>query len=172
MTLKVSKIHPGIAYDYQNGKLFRLKIDKSNGNTQIDRQLLPNEDGIVQYRCCILQKTVKKRVITLIWEIIHDKTLENGIVYLKDNQNDNLKANNIGFVSEPEYAMIKDAVWNTNGGIKIERHHSEAFSYIVKFKKNGREATRLCHDIVFAMKMKRKLLHRSMKVLSKYIITT
>ncbi len=172
MQLIVSKIHPGVAYDYLNGKLYRLKVHKTTGKVVHDRLLLPSDEGFIQFRCYLLHKSVKKRAITLIWEILHEKQIDEGIAYFKDNDSTNLKANNIGFVSKSDYALIRDAVQNTNGGIRIERHPSEAFSYVVKYKRKGREASRLCHDIVFAMKMKRKLLHRSMKVLSKYVITT
>lgn len=165
---KVSNLYPGISYETTTGNFFKLKKDLS-----IERQVLPDYEGFIIYKCSFTSKLIKKRAYILAYEILNDKLLDKNLqIYFKDLNPNNLCANNINTVSKIEYKKIKDSLDNLNGFMKILPHKVNAFMYVLKFKINSKTRYLVCQDIVHAHKLRRLLTLKALKILSKYFINT
>ena len=165
--LKIVNNYPGIAYDYANGYFYRLK-----SNHELDKRIIPDYIWYITYLCAISGKRIKKKAEILAYEIMSERLLtKNKKLYFKDLNPENLKYWNIGCVSNKQYDTIKDAIYNIRSGIKITPHPVDAFSYYIQYKTKGRMKSKICYDIVSALKIKRIILITSNKVLSRYIIS-
>ena len=107
----------------------------------------------------------------MAWEIMNGKIAKGFVVYAKNLNNRDIKGINIGIVDRETYRSINDALKNTNGAIKATPHKTDAFSYVVRYRENGKNKSIITHDIIGAMKIKRKILLKSLKILEKYIIS-
>jgi hypothetical protein len=166
--LKTSDLHPGIAYDYQNGKFYRLNAPEST----VDRQIFPCEDGYLTYFCAFRKKRIHRKASVLAYEILKDSPIGNLKVYHKNLVESDYRGINLGYCQKEEYKAIRDGLYNLNGGIRLRPHPNNVHVYQVFFRKNGRETYITFDDIVFAMRFHRRLLYRTMKMLNKYLVST
>lgn len=179
--MKLSKRYPGLAYDYINGKFYKVaKNSKINQNIDeihlfvdilTERELYVDETGYLSYKCNISGALVRKKAIILAFEVLHDTLTTGKKTYFKDLNTNNYKGSNIGCVDKDEFVKIKDSLRNLNGFLKVQPHKTDAYVYVVKYRQSGRSCTKLCHDIVQALRFKRRILLKSSKILSKYLTT-
>lgn len=158
--------YPSLFYDPTEGKFFRESADASK---KILR-LLPDVFGTITYRCYIQNKVIRKKGITLAYELLHGSVPVDHVVYAKDMNVENLRGYNIGCVKKTTFLSIKDALRNTNGAIRLIPHKTDAYVYTLKYRENGKVKTITVHDIVEGLKLKRKILLRSLKIIGKYIV--
>lgn len=164
--MKISKRYPGLAYDYINGKFYKIStLDPFC----IERELIVGPDANLSYKCNISGRLVKKNAKILAFEVLHDCFVIGKIVYFKDLNTDNYKGSNLGCVRKEEYFKIKDALRNLNGLLKITPHPTDAYVYVVKYRQNGKTHSKICHDIIQAQRLRRRIMLRSSKILGKYL---
>lgn len=158
--------YPGCAYDPTEGTFFRISV-----NNSYDRKLIPDDLGNISYFCYFKKKPVKKRAATLAWEIFNTKDVpEHHQIYFKDLDSSNLKANNLGLIKKEDYKLLQDSLENLDGGIRLQSHPTDAYVYYVKFRAKGRVQQVLCHDIAKALKLKRDILVKSSRAISRFVI--
>lgn len=158
-----SERYPGVYYDPNQGSFWRAVTE---------RRLFPNESGLISYLCPETSKNVKKKATVLAWEIFNNKPLpDDMVVYLKDGNPDNLTISNIGIIHKEEYVKLKDSLYNVNSGIKITPHKVFAFQQIITFKHKGKLRKLTCQDSIQANRIKKILLLKATKLLSKYLVS-
>lgn len=163
----ISDQYPGLMYVFSTGQFYRLSDNPEN-----TRRIFPDENGLLNYYCFKEKKSIKKKAITLAWELLNCKSLpNNSINYFKDLNPENYKGSNIGLISKVNYKKLKDALYNLEHGVKLIPHKSDMFVYILKFKSEGKLVQTTFHDISLALKMKRKVILRSSKIITKWVVS-
>jgi len=178
-----SDLHPGLSYNYKLGVFYRLVLQENNkqevlrilddGRTLVKgRIVVPDMDGFLKFTCTVAERVIKLKAIRVAYEMFHNTKRPNGmIVYPKDMNETNLRINNIGVLSVELWSTVKDAVHNISGGIKITPHSTNAYSFVLTYRKNGRNVQRTTHDITKALQLKRKITIESYKIATKYTVT-
>lgn len=134
-------------------------------------ELVIDDNGYLTYRCPNTKKNFRKKAINLAYYFVYSDVKDKHVVYPKDLNPRNIELYNIGCVSREVYKQINDALKNTNGHAKIVPHKTDVYSYVLKYKKNGKTIQFVVHDIVSALKEKKKILLKSLKILNKYLIS-
>lgn len=161
--------YPGLIYCQFTGQFWRLHFQ--DGKLVQDRQLLPDEDCNLSYFCAVLRKPVKKKAARIAWEIVHNISSTGLHILHLDLDEYNLRASNLKGVNKEEYKRFKDCLLNVQGAVKMKPVPTDAFSYIVQYRRDGKLHQKRCHDVVSALKFKRRVLFHSTKVLGKYVST-
>lgn len=165
--MKLYSKYPGCTYDPASGDFYRISM-----NNSYDRKLIPDELGNISYFCYFKKKPVKKKASTLAWEILNTKEVPDlHVVYFKDLDSNNLKAHNLGLIKKEDYRLLQDSLENLDGGIRLQSHPTDAYVYYVKFRANGRVQQTLCHDIAKALKLKRAILVKSSRAVSRFVVS-
>ena len=164
--MKISQRYPGLAYDYIEGKFYKIA---SLEPFSIERELLADLNANLSYKCNISGALVKKNAKILAYEVLHDCFVVGKTVYFKDLNTSNFKGSNLGCIRKEEYLRLKDALRNLNGFLKIVPHKTDAYVYVVKYRNNSKVCSIICHDIIQAHKIKRRIQIKSSKILSKYL---
>lgn len=162
--------YPGLLYDHAQGSFWRLKQD-SVGNLQQDRRLFPNQEGNISYFCASTRKPVKRKASVLAWEILYNSSAKDLYILHRDLDESNLKGSNLFALTRKEYIRFKDCLLNVQGAIKMQAHHSDAFTYIVYHRRGNKLKQNTFKDVVSALRFKKKMLLFSLKVLGKYLNT-
>lgn len=162
--------YPGLLYDHVQGSFWRLKQD-SVGNLQQDRRLFPNEEGNISYFCACTRKPVKRNASVLAWEILHNSSAKDLYVLHRDLDKSNLKGSNLFSLNRKDYIRFRDCLSNVQGAIRMQAHHTDAFSHIVFHRRGNKLKQNTFKDVVSALKFKKKMLLFSLKVLGKYLNT-
>lgn len=164
--LSISELYPGVAYDPFTGFFYRLCKNK-----QIIRRLIPDENNSITYSCALTNKIVKKKASTLAWEIFNNTRLQKNLcVFARDMQESNLELVNIGVIPKEEYKKLRDSFWNLHN-LKIIPHKDVAYSFVVIFRRGGKSCRLVAQDIIHAQKIKKRILHKAMKILTRYIVS-
>ena len=163
----ISDRYPGLMYLFLSGHFYRL-----SDNPEKTRRIFPDENGLLNYYCFKEKKSIKKKAITLAWELLNSKKLpSNSINYFKDLNPENYKGSNIGIISKANYKKLKDALYNLEHGVKLIPHKTDAFVYILKYKSDGKLLQTTFHDISTALKMKRRIIFKSSKTVTKWVVS-
>lgn len=162
--MQISQIKSHLEYDPDSGCVYVLK------NNMRNRQLIPNEDMNIIVR---LDKTIlKMKFDRLIWCIYYGiKPKHNEVVFHKDLDPDNTKINNLILISSTENFKILEALKNLSGALRIIPHPTDAFSYVLEYKNEGRTKKELIKDVTIAKRKLLKMQLKYIKFLGKYVIS-
>ena len=152
-----------IAYAPNSGSFWRL----SPKGTYMT---FPNIDNMIFVR---MQdgKATHKKVHILAWEITNKRKLPEGyIVYAKDMNQENLKANNLGVIPRVEYKLLRDAIANVKGALKFSVQSSGKF--YVKYREDNRIKTKKFSCEETAKEFKQEILRSNTMLLAKYHVST
>ena len=162
-----SILYPGLIYDERKGTIHRRN---SEGN--ICRRLLPNDEQIISYYDVYLKRQIKRKAIRLIYEIKHNRKLRpDEHLYFKDLDDTNLKYTNIGVLDNSQFMEFNDAYRNINGSLCLVNSSTEPYVVTLKYYKRNELKSVKYHDIVIALREKQLILHRSLKILNKYVVS-
>ena len=160
--------YPNIAYDVQHGIFYRLK----QATQQIVRALAPDEQGMLSVVDGLTKKHTFKKAAILAWEFIHSSKLPDGhVVYFKNLNTSDYNGYNIAAIPRQQFALLRDAIDNITGVLKLVPHATEVYSYKVRYKHKGQVLHKQFHDVVDAQKFMRSVLIKSTKIMSKYLVS-
>lgn len=170
--LKVSsKFHPGLAYNYKYGVFYRLK--KTEDKLVVGHILFPNAEGMLQYFCVVTEKNKKVKPLKAAYEIFNERKItRDERVYPKDLDDSNWKADNLGILHKDVIKKLSDALYNVRHGVIVENNHDKPYTYLVKWRENGKIKSKTVYDITAVYRLKRIIMWKSCKMVSKYIVST
>lgn len=171
-TIKVSKdFYPGLGYDYKFGVFYRLKYE--DDKLVVAHVTFPADDGMLTYYCAVTKKNKKVRPLRAAYEIFNEKAL--GLderVYAKDLDENNWKADNVGVLPLDVVKNLADALYNVKNGVLVENKPNKPYTYVVKWKEKGKIRHKTVHDITAVHRLKRIIMWKSYKLVSKYTVST
>lgn len=133
------------------------------------RPLLVQEDKLVHVRDPVAKKVKKFKLGKLCYTLLHgvDLTKEDRVVH-KNLDNTDCSAHNLMLVDMQQNREIREAWKNIQGGIRLVPHPTDIYCYRLHWFQDGTEKTKIIKDIVVAERMKRRLLLKYSKILTKY----
>lgn len=156
-----------IYYDACRGELYCL------GNTEPprpERRLSPNEDNRIL--TTIHGAKLKIKADRLIWFIAYGKQPQrNQVVFHKNLDELDNRLNNLVLLPKREYLRLVEAMKNISGDLKLSLHPTDAFSYVLHYKLNGRVQKEVVQDVTVARRKFNKLQLRFVKLISKYTVS-
>lgn len=133
------------------------------------RPLQLQEDKLVHVRDPIAKKTKKFKIGKLCYTLLHGVDLEKtDRVVHKNLDNTDCSAHNLMLVDMQQNREIREAWKNIQGGIRLTPHPTDIYCYKLHWFQGGIEKTKTIGDIVVAERMKRRLLLKYSKILTKY----
>lgn len=156
-----------IHYDACAGELYCL------GRTdppRPERKLVPNEDNKIT--STIHGNSLKIKADRLCWFIAHGKQpTRNQVIFHKNlDQLDN-RINNLVLIPKREYLRLVEAMKNISGALRLIPHASDAFSYVLYYKMQGRLQKEVVQDVTVARRKFNKLQLKFVKLISKYTVS-
>lgn len=129
-------------------------------------------DGYLQVINPVTKQKKKFKPGKLAYTLAFGKDLvkTDRVVHRNLNEND-LSAVNLMLVTSEQALEIKEAWKNLQGGIRMQVHPKDIYSYKLFWYENGSMKTKVVQDIVVAKKLERKLLLKYSKILTKYCIS-
>lgn len=156
-----------IYYDVQNGDLYSLS---KSDPPRPERKLQPNEDNRII--STIHGASLKIKADRLIWLIAYNKQPNRSQVVFHKNLDDlDNRLNNLILLPKKEYLKLVEAMKNISGALKMVPHPTDAFSYILIYKLNGRLQREVIQDITVARRKFNKLQLKFVKLISKYTVS-
>ena len=132
------------------------------------RLLLPAEGGY----CLVGMQDGKKKKYKfskLCYSLFHNiDMLKTCKVIHKDLDPWNFRANNLVLLSTLQYKELKEALKNLQGGIRLQVHPTDVYSYKLFWYQSGVEKVKVVQDVVVAKRLEQRLLLKSSKILTKY----
>lgn len=167
MKILYSQHYPNVAYDVQHGVFYRLKP----ATQAIVRALAPDEQGMLSVVDGLTKKHTFKKAVILAWEFIHSSKLPDGyVVYFKNLNTADYNGYNIAAIPRAQFALLRDAIDNISGVLKLVPHATEVYSYKVRYKHKGQVLHKQFHDVVDAQKFMRSVLIKSTKIMSRHLV--
>lgn len=162
MNLKELITH--LKYDPASGDIFILK------NSKPTRKLIPDEFGKIE--TTVLGKRLAMKADRLIWFIVYGKqpTRKQVVFHKNLNEADN-RINNLSLLSKKDHQQIIEAMKNISGTLRLIPHATDAFSYVLQYKLNGRARSEVICDITVARRKLVKLQLKFVKIISKFTIS-
>jgi len=156
-----------IYYDAYNGELYSL----SKGDPpRPERKLQPNEDNKIT--STIHGCSLKIKADRLIWYIVYGKQPNrNQVIFHKNLDDLDNSLNNLIILPKKEYLRLVEAMKNISGALRMIPHSSDAFSYVLTYKMNGRTQREVVQDITIARRKFNKLQLKFVKLISKYTVS-
>jgi hypothetical protein len=156
--------YPSIAYAPKEGVICRVNKDK-----EFIRKLIPDENGMLNIFALERDAFTNRKAINLAYEIFNKKAVPEGyLVYPKDADENNIKANNLGLMSKQEYVKYKDAIDNVlNEKLKLT---FGAGKHKVRYKHLGRTKVKKFDDATSANTFKKQVYLESIKMISKFFV--
>jgi len=156
--------YPSIAYEPREGYICRINKDK-----EFLRKLIPDINGMLNIFVLDKDGFTNRKAINLAYEIFNSKPIPEGfLVYPKDADENNLRANNLGLISKEEYTKYKDAIDNVlKEKLKLT---FGAGKYKVQYKHLGRTKVKKFEDSTSANAFKKKIYLESVKMISKFFV--
>lgn len=156
--------YPSIAYAPKDGYICRVNKDK-----EFIRKLIPDENGMLNIFVLDKDGFTNRKAINLAYEIFNNKPIPEGyLVYHKDADENNLRANNLGLISKEEYTRYKDAIENIiNEKLRLT---FGAGKYKVRYKHLGRTKVKKFDDATSANAFKKQVYLESIKLISKFFV--
>lgn len=156
--------YPSIAYAPREGYICRINKDK-----EFLRRLIPDDNGMLNIFVLDKDSFTNRKAINLAFELFNNRPIPEGyLVYPKDTDDTNLKANNLGLISREDYVKYKDAIDNVvNEKLKLT---FGAGKYKVRYKHLGRTKVKKFEDSVSASNFRKKVYLESIKMISKFFV--
>lgn len=156
--------YPGIAYVPKDGYICRVDSDK-----EFIRKLIPDINLMLNIFVKEKNSFTNRKAINLSYEILHSKPVPEGyLVYPKDADPENLRANNLGLMSKADHIKYKDAIDNIIND-KLKMQYSQG-KYKVRYKEAGRTKTKKFDDVITATVFKKQVYLDSARLLAKFYI--
>jgi hypothetical protein len=138
-------------------------------NNQIHRRIFPDEDGYLRFYQA--GKKYKLKANKIAWELSYNEEIpQDKVVIHKNLDFDDYRLQNLMLVTRVIHNAIKEAQRNLSGALRLVPHATDAFSYILMWRQDGKDKTRVVQDIVVARKLYAKLQLKYAKILSKWCV--
>ncbi len=165
MTLK--ELINYIYYDAQTGELFSLSKHLPH---RPDRKLVPNEDNRIT--STVQGHSLKIKADRLIWFIAYGKQpTRRQVIFHKNLDELDNRLHNLTILAKREYQQLVEAMKNISGDLRLLPHATDAFSYVLYYKLNGRIHKEVIADITVARRKFTRLQLKFVKLISKYTIS-
>lgn len=139
---------------YEGSDLYILETDESNRHF------------VYSY---VNKKYTNKNAANLAWEFIHNTEIPKGYaIYFKDLNKENLLPSNLGIISTEDRKLLRDAIRNINGELKITPNPTEVYTYRVKYRSGGMAVSYCFDDAIAAKDYYKKIEEQSTRFISKY----
>jgi hypothetical protein len=159
-------------YDGKLGVVYRRHSGKA---------LVPDYAGFVSVYDPVTKKTSKMKLKNiaafLAFPELHAITPdtfpfkeEYPVIFHKNMQEDDFRANNLGSLRKENYKKLKEAYRNINESIKLTAHPTDQFSYVLHWYQNGAMRSKVIQDVVVAKREMLKLKLKYSKILTKYCV--
>lgn len=166
-SLQLKDLLKFIYYDACAGELYCL------GNTEPprpERRLVPNEDNRVL--TTIHGAKLKIKADRLIWFIVYGKQPNRKQVVFHRNLDElDNRLINLVLIPRREYQRLVEAMKNISGDLRLIPHATDAFSYVLIYKLNGRLQKEVVQDITVARRKFNKLQLKFVKLISRYTVS-
>ena len=151
-------------YIPSTGELFVLK----EGNRH--RKVVPNDEQNVVLT--IEGSRVKLRYDRLVYRIYHRVDIKsNQVIFHKDLDESNNRISNLCLMDKKVHFKVLEAMKNLNGALRLIPHPTDAFSYILEHRQEGRLRKEVISDISMGKKKLLKAQIKFIKFISKYVLT-
>lgn len=165
--LKFSNLLPQVAYDYANGKFYRVRK-----NSDVATEVFPDENGKLFIAPSLNQKKLLIKAIKAAWIILNNKELPAGYtVYAKNFDNTDCRSFNIGVLPNSDFVKLREAFNNIHRDLKLKPHKNDQYAYVLQFREGGVLRKIVCSDIVLGKRLLRKLLVKYTRIVGKYLST-
>lgn len=162
-------IFDSLDYNYVTGEIYIVKEGVKV------RKLIPDDNLMIQ--TSIHGEKLKMKYDKLCF-ILFNRTIDkdwkmpdNYFIHHKDFDESNCKGSNLMLVNHETKKKINEAFENLNGALKLVPHKSDAFSYVLEYKHEGRLKKEVIQDLHIARKKLTKLQLRCIKELNPYIVS-
>lgn len=158
--MEVKRLLEFLKYDPIEGTVSYIKSGKS---------LVPDSDGLVIVIDPISKKKKKFKLEKLCYSMLFgvNLTKDDKIIHKNLDETD-FTARNLVMVTPMQYKELKEAWKNIQGGIKLQPHPRESFTYELSWYEKGVKRSQVVYDFIVAKQLERKLLFRFSKLLTKY----
>lgn len=154
--------YPTLLYDPKLG-VFLSK------DTQRNYQV--SAEGFLSAYSSVSQRYNRRKAELIAWECIHKRKPKDGfVIFFKDLNRANLKANNLQEMPRELFLKIKESLRIIQGGIKAVPHRSDQFKHLLIYRENSRTITRMFHDMQELRKEKRRIILKHTKLLAENCI--
>lgn len=156
------KLRELLDYDPLTGKVQRRKSR---------RILQADSTGLVSVYDSESRKNYKMKLDRLAFILAYGKIpREDQRVFHKNMQSEDNSLRNLSIVSRSVYLKVKEAYRNLTGGIKLNTHAVDQFSYVVSWYDKGIEKFKVLEDVVPAKSFVLKLQLHYSKILTQYCV--
>lgn len=150
---------------YESDNLYVLKSGK------VHRKLVPNEDQLVYL--CFNRTKMKIRYDRLKYMIYHKtKISREQVVFHRDLDETNNAISNLALMNKDIHFKVLEAMKNLNGNLRLIPHPTDAFSYILEYRKAGRLQREVISDIGIGKKKLLRMQLKFIKFISSYVLTS
>ncbi len=151
-----------------------LEYDPLSGNVsrrKSKRILSADPYGMVSIYDSETKKNYKSKLDKVAYTLGFGKVPKDDerILHKNMKQDDN-RLRNLGLLSRTTYLKVKEAYKNLTGGIRMNPHPIDQFSYVVNWYEKGIEKSRVVEDVVPAKELVLRLNLLASKVLTKYCL--
>lgn len=157
--------YPDVAYKPSTGQFFRLR------NNICTREIFASEQGSIWVFNLEGKKTTRKAEYLAMEFILGKEIEQDQVVFFKNFDKQDYRAFNLLLLSKQEYALLKDAVDNIDGALRIKPDKQNAYGSVLFYKHRGRLVKQPYADVVSATKAKRQILLHSTMLLSSFMLT-
>jgi hypothetical protein len=138
-------------------------------NKQTGKLLQPSWDGYAVVQLPIGKKKLKFNKLCVMLFLKKEVSKGHKILHLNLDERDT-KARNMRVLPSEEFKIVKEALDNLDGGIKLTTHPKDSYSYIVTWSDNSLKKNKVIQDYIVARRFMTRLKLKYSKILTKYCI--
>lgn len=166
----LTKVLPYVQYEPDTGMIYVLKNDPKTSTLVKHKRLMPDENNSVN--ASINGTRVKIKMNRFVWFILYGEILkDNETILHKDLDESNFRQNNLTKISKKVHYQILEAMKNLSGSLRIIPHPTDAFSYMIEYRKEGRLKREVLSDDSVAKKKLLQMQIKYIKFLGKYVVS-
>lgn len=156
--------YPCIAYSPSGGYLCRVSKEG-----EFIRKLIPSPTGMINVFVADKGSFTNRKAVNVAYEILNKGPIPEGyLVYHKDADESNIKANNIALIYKQDYVTYKDAIDNIIND-RLRLYYSKGL-HCVRYKYMGRTKVKKFDDLVSASAFRKDIYLESIKLIGRFYI--
>lgn len=154
-----------LSYDPTLGNFFVVGASGS----RCPRRLVPDEEGYLVFFRKGQKYKLKANKVAI--ELHYGQPVAADRIVLHRNlDSKDYRLINLKVISREVMKLIKEAQRNLNGNLKIVPHPTDAFSYVLCWRQDGKDRTKVIHDIGTAQSELTRLQLAYAKVLNRFCV--
>lgn len=132
-------------------------------------KLAADENSYVSVTDPVLKKKHKIQIGKLCYLLWFNEEPPKGYkIFYKNLDKTDCRIENIGIISESNWKILKEAIKNIQGGIRLSPHPIDRWAHRLYWFENGIEKLRIIQDFGVAKRLELKLKLKYSKVVSKF----